>query len=183
MIEGKVVDNTGSLRTREDNSREDADTYLCGLSYERRWEIITAYLELLEGLGAPMGVESELPYSKEDIRLAIFQELVENPNSEFRDQLEIAYMQLETFVPYDDYKTVADFKCASLRAQEMTDSGDPTSVMKSVGIMRRAEGDRAVKIQEGISEKMRERFAQIRGIAVTARVMNRVFENSGQACF
>ena len=193
MIDTKVMDYAGGFCMRNHESRtmplsgdnriEDGDVCQCGFSYEQRWEIISAYLEVLDVLGTSMGVDSDLPHSKEDIRLAIFQELVENPTSEFREQLEIAFIQLEIFIPYDDYKTIVDFKYASLQAQEMADTGDPTSVIRSAGIMKKAKGDRVVKIQESIYEKMRERSAQIRGIGVTARVMNYVVENPGQACF
>jgi hypothetical protein len=178
----RVSENRG-IPPFEESRKEDVDECLLGLDYEQRWEVISAFLEVLEKLSAPMGIESDLPHSKERIRLAIFQELVENPNSEFRDQLEIAYMQLEVFIPYDDYKTITDFKNASLKAQEMTDPADPTSVLRSVGIMKKAKGDRAVKIQEAISEKMMERIAQIRELGVTARVMGCIHENPGQAYF
>lgn len=193
MIDRKVMDYAGGICTRNHESRrmplleekriEDGDVCPCDLGYEQRWEIISAYLEVLDVLGTPIGVESDLPYAKEDIRLAIFQELVENPTSEFREQLEIAFVQLEIFIPYDDYKTVADFKYASIQAQEMADTGDPNSVIRSAGIMKRAGGDRVVQIQESIYEKMTARVAQIRGIGVTTRVMNYVVENPGQACF
>jgi hypothetical protein len=193
MIEMEVMDYAGGFSTRNHEGRrmpfseedriEDGNVCPRGFNYEQRWEIISAYLEVLDVLGSAMGVEADLPYSKEDIRLAIFQELVENPTGEFREQLEIAFIQLEIFIPYDDFKTVADFKYAIIQAQEMADMGDPTSVIRSAGIMKKAGGDRVVKIQESIYEKMRERSAQIRGIGVTARVMNYVVENPDQACF
>jgi hypothetical protein len=193
MIDTKVMDYAGgfcarnaesrSMPVSEDNRVEGGDVCRRVLSYEQRGEIISAYLEVLDVLGTPIGLESDLPYSKEDIRLAIFQELVQDPTSEFRERLEIAYIQLEIFIPYDDFKIIADFKYASIQAQKMADTGDPSSVIRSAGIMKKAKGDRVVKIQESIYEKMRERSAQIRGIGVSARVMNHVIENPGQTCF
>lgn len=192
MIDTKIMDDAGGLCTRgpesrgmplsEESRNENGDACLCRFSYEQRWEIISAYLEVLERLVSSMGVESDLPYSKGQIRFAIFQELAENPSSEFRYQLEIAYMQLESFIPYEDYKTVADFKYASFQAEGMADPGDPTSVIKSAGIMRKVKGDRAVRIQEAVSQKMRERFAQIREIGVADCLLNCLLDNSPQVC-
>lgn len=177
-----IAEDSGAAPLGE-SGKEDVDECLFGTSYEQRWEIISAYLEVLKKLAVPMGIESDLPYTKERIRLAIFQDLIENPNSEFRNQLEIAYTQLEMFIPVEDYKTIADFKRASLHVEEAAEPGDPASVFRLLGIMKRAKGDRAVKIQEAISEKMGERVAQIRDLGITVRVMNYVLENSGQACF
>jgi len=45
---------------------------------------------------------------------------------------------------------MADFRDASLHAEEMADTGDPTSIIKSAKIMRKAKGEPAVSIQERI---------------------------------
>jgi hypothetical protein len=195
MIDARIMDCVGSLLNKNSESRglplpedrgEDADCCSRGsvldLNHEQRWEIISAYLEVLENLGAPIGIEADLPYPKEQIRFAICRELVKNPNSELRDQLEIAYMQLEIFLPYDDYKTIADFKNASMEAEEMADPADPTSLIRWAGVMKKVKGDRAVKIQEAISKKMRERLVQIQEIGAVGSTVNCVFENSRQVC-
>ena len=127
---------------------------------ELRREIITTYMRTLEQMNGSTGIESDLPYPKELIGRAIVRELIENPESDPKT-LEIAYVQLESFLPFDEFRTLADFKDASRIAQEIADTGDPTSILKSAGIMRRAGGDRAVGIQEKISKKMRERLGQI----------------------
>ncbi len=128
---------------------------------EKRWRIISAYLLVLENMSGPIAVISDLPYSKERIGEAILQELTEDPESDLRRQLEIAYVQLESFIPYKEYLVIEDFKDASLRAQRIADMGDPTSILMSARIMRRAKGDSAVRLEEKIYEKMNLRHLQL----------------------
>ncbi len=128
---------------------------------ESHRQIISAYFQVLAEMQETIAVESELPYPKKQIEEAILQELADDPESDLRRRLEIAYVQLECFIPYSDYRIIEDFKKASLRAQEIADMGDPTSILKSVGIMKKVMGESAVDIQEKISEKMRERYLRI----------------------
>lgn len=163
MIAGKEVIQTSLPQNRETIAvsaaclnRDEMDCRFCGqIGFETRWNIIEAYLRVLEQMSEPLAVESDLPFSKEEIRHAIFQELTKNPTSEWRQNLEIAFVQLESFIPYEEYRIVADFKNASLLAQELADMRDPTSIIRSASIMKRARGDRAVDIQEKISERMK----------------------------
>jgi hypothetical protein len=103
------------------------------LTHERMWRIISAYLLVLEDMKGPIAVDSELPCPKERIGQAILQELADDPESDLRRQLEIAYVQLESFIPYEEYCVIEDFKNASLRAQRIADMGDPTSILRSRG--------------------------------------------------
>lgn len=134
------------------------------LDVDQRRMIIFDYFQKLEAMMGPTALDSDLPYSKELIRRAILDEIVENPNGELRSQLEIAYVQLESFIPYDEHRAIAEFKAASVLSQEMADTGDPTSIIKSVKMIKREMGDRAVSIQERVSENMMQRLAQIRRI-------------------
>lgn len=153
-----------------------------GLTCEQRWEIISAYFQLLEEQRGSIGIESDLPYRKDLIRLVILQELVENPNSDCRSHLEIAYVQLEAFIPYEEYKIITDFKDASMLAQELANSGDPASIIRSAQLMKNVRGDRAVAIQERISDQMRKRHAQIRTVGEGRIPGHRCFENSLRIC-
>ncbi len=78
-----------------------------------------------------------------------------------RRWLEIAYVLLESFIPYEEYRVIEDFKAASRFAQQIADMGDPTSILRSAGIIRRVNGESAVRLQEKIHEKMTERHLQI----------------------
>ncbi len=133
---------------------------------EHRWEIISAYGRALERCSSPVERESDLPYPKELIRQAIYEELLENPDYELRSHLEVAFAQLEAFVPHDEFDVVQQFKMVSTLVQEMTKSGDPDDIIASAGILKQARGERAVRIHESISEKMRRRLNQIRAIGM-----------------
>ncbi|HYA43935.1 MAG TPA: hypothetical protein VEF34_21765 [Syntrophobacteraceae bacterium] len=126
-------------------------------SPEQRSHIVCAYLKVLEDIKGPIAVDDLLPYPKEQIGKALLRELAEEPECDLRRRLEIAYVLLESFIPYEDYRVIEDFKHASLCAQEAADMGDPTSILRSAQMMKKANGDSAVRLEEKIYEKMRER--------------------------
>ena len=128
---------------------------------EERWQIICAYLRVLDDMRGPIAVDSELPYSKERVAEAILQELADDPEYDLRHHLEIAYVQLESFIPYREYRVIEDFKDASQLAQRIADIGDPTSILRSARIMRKARGESAVRLEEQIYERMRARHLEL----------------------
>ena len=134
------------------------------LAAAERYEVISKYVRLLERYSSPLGRETDLPYPKAVIRTAIFQELYDFPDSEQRSFLEIAFAQLECFLPADEFKAIHDFKRASALAQEIAKSGKPTDLLASAGILNQAGGETAVKILEDISRTMRRRILEIRAI-------------------
>lgn len=133
-----------------------------------RWEIISAYINVLENCVSPVENESLLPFSKDVIRRAIYEELTVNPDSEFRGHLEIAFARLESFLPYDKFKVIREFKVVSSVALRMAGTGDPADILASARILKEAKGERAVKIQEKVSKRMRKRLAQIQGVGGAA---------------
>ena len=142
---------------------EDGEEYGACLdsTQEQRADIICAYLQVLEDMRGPIGVDSELPCPKEQIGEAIFRELAGDLEGDLLRMLEIAYVLLESFIPSEEYKVIEDFKTASRFAQQIADTGDPTSILRSAGIIRKANGESAVRLQEKIHEKMSERQLQV----------------------
>jgi hypothetical protein len=125
-------------------------------------KIIVSYQELLEKWRAPVGPESVLPFPKSLIAAAIYQELMDNPTYDRRTDLEIAYVQLESFIPDEEYCILSDFKHAAALARELADTGQPDYIVAAVRLLKKAKGDSAVRIQERISQKMQRRLKQIR---------------------
>jgi hypothetical protein len=128
---------------------------------ERR-KTIASYQELLEKWRAPVGPESVLPFPKNLIAAAIYQELLDNPTCDRRTDLEIAYVQLESFISDEEYCILSDFKNVATLAQELAATGEPDYIVAAVRLLKRAKGDIAVMIQERISLKMLGRLKQIR---------------------
>ncbi|SPJ14797.1 hypothetical protein SBDP2_1900002 [Syntrophobacter sp. SbD2] len=128
---------------------------------EQRSRIICAYLQVLEEMRGPIGMDSELPCPKEQIREAIFCELANDPGGDTQHWLEIAYVLLESFIPCDEYRVIEDFKAASCFAQQIADMGDPTSILRSAGIIRKVNGKNAVRLQEKIHENMNKRHLEV----------------------
>jgi len=142
---------------------EDGEEYGCcpDSTQEQRSRIICAYLQVLEEMRGPIGMDSELPCPKEQIGEAIFHELADDPEGDLRQQLEIAYVLLESFIPHEDYRVIEDFKNACRSAQQIARTGDPTSILRSAGIIRKANGESAVRLQEKIHDKMSKRQLQV----------------------
>lgn len=131
------------------------------MSSEHGWQIISAYGKVLEECSSSVEPESSLPFPKPLIREAICRELAENPDTELRHHLEIAYAQLESFLPPEEFRILEEFKLASTLAHRMSRSGDPRDIIDSARILKLAQGEKAVRIQEKISNKMRKRLQQI----------------------
>lgn len=153
----------GDLTLHETTSGEGGDASC-------RAAILAAYEKILESHSTPLNRASALPFSKEAIREAIREELAENPENELRNHLEMAFVQLESFVPPDEYQLVEDFKQLSCAAQKMARSGDPKDVMESWKLVKQISGDQAVRIFENISEKMRRRLKEIRSIGLRSQM-------------
>jgi hypothetical protein len=136
---------------------------------ERR-KTIASYQELLEKWRAPVGPESVLPFPKNLIAAAIYQELVDNPTCDRRTDLEIAYVQLESFIPDEEYWILSEFKNVGTLALEQAATGEPDKIFAAVRLLKKAKGDSAVRIQERISQKMWGRLKQIRKLCQEDRL-------------
>jgi len=86
---------------------------------------------------------------------------LDNPTCDLRTDLEIAYVQLESFIPDDEYRILSEFKNADKLALELAATGGPANVLAAVRLLKKAKGDIAVMIQERISQKMQGRLQQI----------------------
>jgi hypothetical protein len=139
------------------------------LCRERR-KTIASYQEFLKKSRAPVAPESVLPFPKNLIAAAIYQELVDNPTHDRRTDLEIAYVQLESFIADKEYWILSEFKNAGILAQELAATGDPNNIVAAVRLLKKTKGDIAVRIQERISRKMRGRLKQIRKLCPEVRL-------------
>jgi hypothetical protein len=159
-------------RTKEHLRLLLEERFTMALGAEQRWEIISGYSLVLEKCSSSVEKESDLPFPKNLIRKAIYEELTENPDGELRSHLEIAFVQLESFLPPEEYKVVQDFELASRLAQEMAKSGNPRDIIASARILSQVPGDRAVRIQEIISREMQKRLEEIRSTGLPSLSMS-----------
>ena len=84
------------------------------------------------------------------------------PTYDRRSEFEIAYVLLESFIPDEEYRILSEFKNADKLALELAATGGPANVLASVRILKKAQGDSALRIQQEISWKMRCRLKHIR---------------------
>jgi hypothetical protein len=132
----------------------------------RRQQIITSYLETLERLKSPIRSKSELPFAKHDIQRAIVEELLENPESDVRSCLEVAYAEIESFIPVEEYELLQRFKETFTLAEELAAGGAPKDIVASSRLVERISGEKAVGVLERISFAMRRQFRSIRSIGM-----------------
>jgi len=95
---------------------------------------------------------------------------LDNPTCDRRTDLEIAYVQLESFIADKEYWILSEFKNAGILAQELAATGDPNNIAAAVRLLKKTKGDIAVRIQERISRKMRGRLKQIRKLCPEVRL-------------
>ncbi|MGA2400298.1 MAG: hypothetical protein ABSG91_01160 [Syntrophobacteraceae bacterium] len=146
------------LKTSQSRAFDRDSERLCR---ERR-KTVASYRELLEKWRAPVGPESVLPFPKRRIAAAIYRELMDHPTDDRRTDLEIAFVQLESFIPDVEYRILCEFKNAGTLAYELAATGGPYNIVAAVRLLKKAKGDSAVRIQQRISRKMRCRREQIR---------------------
>ena len=163
LLKGFVLFDVGQ-QERNDSAKPSNDCPV--MDGEFCWKVISSYGRILEKCSSPVENECQLPFPKGVIRRAICQELFDNPDPDLRGHLEVAYAQLESFVPPEEFQVIQDFKLASSLAHEIAKSGEPDDIIASARILKDSKGDRAVKITERISEKMRKRLEQIRSIGM-----------------
>jgi hypothetical protein len=133
-----------------------------------RRQIIHDYLQTLELLKSPVRIDWELPCSKRDIQRAIREELLENPASDIRDQLEVAYAETESFISVEEYELLSRFKETCSVAERLARSGTPGDILASSRLMERICGEKAVKVLERISQAMRRQLDSIRSVHMMA---------------
>ncbi len=126
-----------------------------------RSAVISTYLKVLEDTKGLLASELALPFPKEQIGRAILGELANDPECDWKKQLEIGYVLLESFVSHEEYRTVEDFKNASSCAEKTADLRNPSSILKSARIMRGARGERALSVQERVHERMQKRKSDL----------------------
>jgi hypothetical protein len=134
------------------------------LNSEKRHHIVSTYMKTLDALKSPVRNESELPYSKPLIQKAIIEELYDDPDSEMRGHLEVGFVEIESFIPSEDFELLQTFKEACSQAEALARAGTPRDILASCRLVEQVPGDRAVRVLEGISRAMRDRFKDIQTI-------------------
>lgn len=137
-----------------------------------RHEIIHDYLETLDLLKSPIRIEWELPRSKREIQQAIREELLENPGSDIRDQLEMAYAEIESFISVEEYELLSRFRETCSIAEQLAESGTPGDILASSRLMERICGEKAVKVLERISHAMRKQLDSIRSVQMVSSTID-----------
>lgn len=137
------------------------------LDSKRRREIIAEYGRILKKHSSCIERETDLPFPKDLIRQAIYEELLENPENELTSHLEIAFAQLEAFLPDHEYHIMQQFKLTGNFAESLAKSGNPGDIIKSARCLKKVKGDHAVRIQERVSEKIQKRLQQIRSFRIS----------------
>lgn len=111
-----------------------------------------------------IGLETELPFPKDVIRLAIAQILLtQDIDEEFRKNLEFGYIELESFLPAKEYEILKPFYTATSYAEKTTRSGESKvkeDWVKADQIIENTAKATDGKLFSEIQERMRTRFDQ-----------------------
>jgi len=134
---------------------------------ERRWKIIAPYAELVTKLSPlTVGLESDLPFSKSTIRLAIVEEFLHQSDSNVREHLKVALMFVDSFLSPEDFKIIRDYENTLQAAKDRANCSDAHSHLDLIGRviedLRQQPLDKYVQIQNRIAEKSAKRMDQLK---------------------
>ena len=133
------------------------------MNSNERMRIISDYGAVLENNIFSVGRDSDLPFPKELIREALSQEILNPTNIATLNALDIGFLELESFLPDEEYRLVTKFWQAVNNAEEMIDTGDTKSIKEIVPLIK--ERDEAVlEILRKISEQQETRLRQLENI-------------------
>ncbi len=133
-------------------------------------EIIDSYSMVLQGLTqAPYHLESELPFPKNSIRRAIASELLKEIIPSDRRILEEAYLQLESFLPPDEFEIVSKFTSLAFDGEVLVDkidhgaedSGELDNLTKKMGD---EPSRRAIRLIDIVGTRIEERQGELKAI-------------------
>lgn len=133
-------------------------------------EIIVSYsIVLQELLQVPYHLESELPFPKNSIRRAIASELLKEIIPSDRHILEEAYLQLESFLPPDEFEIVNAFTSLAFDGEALVDkidcgledSGELDNLMRKMGD---EPSRRAVALIDIVGTRIEERQGELQAI-------------------
>lgn len=139
----------------------------------KRVEIISAFGAVLEKGKSLVGRESDLPFPKELIRLAMAEELV-NPTfclsgyslPETLGVMEASFIMLESFVSDEEHLQVQRYELVLQSAQQLKDSNDKTSVLEVVKALAEVD-NAAIQVLNRVNkltEARSQQLAQIRAL-------------------
>lgn len=131
-------------------------------------KVVNSYIAVLKNILTKenpwgIGLETELPYSKDVIRIAVALVLLtwDLDDDENRANLEVSFLELESFIPAEEYQVVKTFETLILSSGQIAKSSDKEELEKLVRTVANSPGDRAMEIVENISRKKKERVKEI----------------------
>lgn len=129
----------------------------------QRIEIIAAYGDVLENRTFSVGRESDLPFPKQLIREALSEELLNPTYPEMLNALEVGFVELESFLPEEQYLLVTQFEKAVTDAHKTVDAGEVQSLKKAASSIAKS-GELVREIQQEISQRYEERLRQVQNM-------------------
>jgi hypothetical protein len=127
-------------------------------------KVINAYGKALEERSLSIGLETKLPFPKDVIRFAIYQVLhIQDLDINFRQDLEAGYIELESFLPAEEYEILEPFYAALTDEGKITTGGESKVKQdweKAVQAMDNAIKATDAQLLKEIQDRMRARMGQ-----------------------
>ena len=130
-----------------------------------RQNIIRAYGLVLERhYSFTVGPESKLPFPKDLIRRAIVEAFLEETDPDQRNTLEHGYIELEAFLPDEEFELVQACHTALFSLEPLEKSSNPEDHERARQIVEQLPSRRFKEIQENISKRMSERLKDLQAL-------------------
>ncbi len=125
-------------------------------------KVINSYGQVLTKRNSMVGLETDLPYSKDLIRRAIALVLLTGELSDKeRDDLEGGYLELESYIPAQEYEVYKNFETSLFNAEQIVKSGEEEDIKKAILTVANSPGDRASEILGNINRRKKQRINEI----------------------
>jgi hypothetical protein len=128
-------------------------------------KVINAYGKAITKRSLTYGLETELPFPKDVIRLAIAQILLtQDIDEEFRGELEFGYLDLEYFLPAKEYEIMKPYCVALSSTEKLVDSGKKEDLEKADQMFRETINEQVREIAKRIDERTQQRTRELEAL-------------------
>ena len=150
---------------------------------KERWEIIESFGNVLEKISPfTVGLESDLLFPKNLIRLAIVQQFFNETNPDTKEWLKTGLILTDSFLSTEDYKIVKDFETKIHNAKNITNNADPNLnldlINNVIEDLKQQPLDKYLDILKTFQEKGNRRIEQLEqlGKGGTEEQLKKLFE-------
>jgi hypothetical protein len=133
---------------------------------KKRWEIIESFGKVLEKISPfTVGLESDLLFPKNLIRLAIVQQFFNETDPEIKERLKTGLILTDSFLPMDEFKIFKDIETTIYTVENVKPNSESSLdidlINNVIDDIKQKPLDKYLEILKIIEEKRKRRIEQL----------------------